>query len=47
MNSLSAIQAEHGGEEEGEEEEWETEMRGWRDSEEVSSCFPSFFFLLF
>lgn len=36
MNSLSAIQAEHGIDGEVEEEEWETEIRGWRESEEVS-----------
>ena len=39
MNSLSAIQAEHGIDGEGEEEEWETEIRGWRESEEVSFPF--------
>jgi hypothetical protein len=43
MNSLSAIQAEHGIDGEVEEEEWEAEMRGWRDSEEVSNVLPYFF----
>ncbi|KAF8584082.1 YTH-domain-containing protein [Ramaria rubella] len=41
MNSLSAIQAEHGIDGEGEEEEWETDLRGWRDSEESDVVAPA------
>ena len=39
INSLTAIAAEHG--HEGEEEEWEREMNGWRNSDDVFVLFET------